>query len=51
MALRRHQDYWRYGVGHVQGVNTIDAAERAFNQALSQDQVKLTAELTGNIEG
>jgi len=51
MALRRHRDYWRYGVVHVQRVDTIDAAERAFNQAISQERAKLSEELTVNIEG
>jgi uncharacterized membrane protein len=50
-ALRRYRDYWRHGVVHVQRVDTIDAAERAFNQAISQERVKLSEELTTNIEG
>jgi uncharacterized membrane protein len=51
MALMRHQDYWRYGVVRVQRVDTIDEAERGFNQAISQERVKLSEELTTNIEG
>ena len=42
MALRRYRDYWRYGMVRVQRVGTIDEAERAFNQALSQERVKLS---------
>ena len=51
MALRRYRDYWRYGVVQVQRLGDIDAAERAFNQAVSQERVKLSEELTTNIEG
>jgi uncharacterized membrane protein len=51
MALRRYSDYWRYGRVHVQPVGTIDEAERAFNQAISQERAKLSEELTTNIEG
>ena len=36
---------------HVQRVGTIDEAERSFNQAISQERVKLSEELTTNIEG
>jgi uncharacterized membrane protein len=36
---------------HVQRVGTIDEAERAFNQAISQERVKLSEELTTHIEG
>jgi uncharacterized membrane protein len=50
-ALRRYRDYWRYGMVHVQRVGTIDETERAFNQAISQERVKLSEELTTNIEG
>ena len=50
-ALRRYRDYWRYGRVHVQRVDTIDEAERAFNQAISQERSKLSEELTTNIEG
>ena len=51
MALMRHQEYWRYGVMHVRRAGTIDEAERAFNEAVSQERVKLSEELTTNIEG
>jgi uncharacterized membrane protein len=51
MAFMRHQDYWRYGVVHVQRAGSIDEAERAFNEAISQERVKLSEELTTNIEG
>lgn len=51
MALRRYSDHWRYGTVHVQWVGTIDEAERAFNQAISQERAKLSEELTTNIEG
>jgi uncharacterized membrane protein len=51
MALRRYSDHWRYGRVHVQPVGTIDEAERAFNQAISQERAKLSEELTTNIEG
>jgi uncharacterized membrane protein len=51
MAFRRYREYWRYGVVHVQRLSTIDEAERAFNQAISQERAKLSEELTTNIEG
>jgi uncharacterized membrane protein len=51
MALRRYRDYWRYGLVHVQRIGSIDEAERAFNQATSQERVKLSEEVTTNIEG
>jgi uncharacterized membrane protein len=51
MALRRYSDQWRYGTVHVQRAGTIDEAERAFNQAISQERAKLSEELTTNIEG
>jgi uncharacterized membrane protein len=50
-ALRRYRDYWRHGRVYVQRVDTIDEAERAFNQAISQERSKLSEELTTNIEG
>jgi uncharacterized membrane protein len=51
MALRRYRDYWRYGMVHLQRLGTIDETERAFNQVISQERVKLSEELTTNIEG
>jgi uncharacterized membrane protein len=51
MALMRHSDYWRYGVVQVQPAATLDDAERAFNQVVSQERAKLSEELTVNIEG
>ena len=36
---------------HVQRLGTIDEAERAFNQAISQAWANLSEELTTNIEG
>jgi uncharacterized membrane protein len=51
MALRRCRDYWRFGLVRVQRLGTIDETERAFNQAISQERVKLSEELTTNIEG
>jgi uncharacterized membrane protein len=51
MALRRYRDYWRYGLVHLQRVGDLDEAERSFNQAISQQRVKLSEELTTNIEG
>jgi uncharacterized membrane protein len=51
MALMRHSQYWRYGAVQVQHAATLDDAERAFNQAVSQERGKLSAELTVNIDG
>lgn len=51
MALTRHSDYWRYGVVQVQQTGTLDDAERAFNQVVSQERAKLSAELTVNVDG
>jgi uncharacterized membrane protein len=50
-ALRRYRDYWRYGMVRVQRLGTIDETERAFNQAINRERVKLSEELTTNIEG
>jgi uncharacterized membrane protein len=51
MALMRHSDYWRYGVVQVQPAATLDDAERAFNQVVSQERAKLSEELTVNVNG
>jgi uncharacterized membrane protein len=51
MALMRHGDYWRYGVVQVQAAATLDDAERAFNQVVSQERAKLSEELTVNVDG
>jgi uncharacterized membrane protein len=51
MALMRHSDYWRYGVVQVQPAATLDDAERAFNQVVSQERAKLSEELTVNVDG
>jgi uncharacterized membrane protein len=51
MALMRHSDYWRYGVVQVQPASTLDDAERAFNQVVSQERAKLSEELTVNVDG
>jgi uncharacterized membrane protein len=51
MALMRYSQYWRYGAVQVQHAATLDDAERAFNQAVSQERAKLSAELTVNIDG
>ena len=51
MALMRHSDYWRYGVVQVQHSATLDDAERAFNQVVSQERAKLSEELTVNVDG
>jgi uncharacterized membrane protein len=51
MALMRHGDYWRYGVVQVQHAATLDEAERAFNQLVSQERAKLSEERTVNIDG
>jgi uncharacterized membrane protein len=51
MALMRHSEYWRYGTVQVQRAGTLDEAERAFNQAVSQERAKLSEELTVNIDG
>jgi uncharacterized membrane protein len=51
MAFRRYRDYWRYGLVRVQRLGSLDEAERAFNQVISQERVKLSEELTTNIEG
>jgi uncharacterized membrane protein len=42
MALMRHSDYWRNGVVQVQAAATLDDAERAFNQVVSQERTKLS---------
>jgi uncharacterized membrane protein len=51
MALIRHSEYWRYGTVQVQRAGGLDEAERAFNQAVSQERAKLSEELTVNIDG
>jgi uncharacterized membrane protein len=51
MALLRHGDYWRYGVVQVQHASSLDDAERAFNQVVSQERAKLSEELTVNVDG
>jgi uncharacterized membrane protein len=51
MALMRHSDYWRYGAVQVQHTATLDEAERAFNQVVSQERAKLSEELAVNIDG
>jgi uncharacterized membrane protein len=51
MALMRHSDYWRYGVVQVQPAASLDDAERAFNQSVSQERAKLSEELTVNVDG
>jgi uncharacterized membrane protein len=51
VALRRHNEYWKYGTIQVQQVGAIDEAERAFNEVVSQERTKLSEELTVNIDG
>jgi uncharacterized membrane protein len=51
MALRRSREYWRYGLVQVQGADSLDAAERAFNDAVNRVRAKLSEELRVNLEG
>ena len=51
VALRRHSEYWKYGAVQVRQVGTLDEAERAFNEVVSQERTKLSEELTVNIDG
>ncbi|MBI3325387.1 MAG: DUF1517 domain-containing protein [Nitrospinae bacterium] len=51
IALTRHREYWKYGSVEVQRLDSLDGAERAFNQAVNQERAKLSEELTLNIDG
>jgi uncharacterized membrane protein len=51
VALTRHSQYWKYGTVEVQRVGSLDEAERAFNQAVTQERGKLSEELTVNVDG
>jgi uncharacterized membrane protein len=51
MALRRYRDYWSHGLVLVQRAGSLDEAERLFNEAISRERIKLSEEVTTNIEG
>ncbi|HSF31874.1 MAG TPA: DUF1517 domain-containing protein [Candidatus Tectomicrobia bacterium] len=51
MAIQRYSQYWRYGAVQVHQAETLDDAERAFNQMVARERAKLSAELTVNVDG